>query len=122
MMHVAIDSTYAGMVAVQGRLKTDTHAVIDALDDAGLRIVMATYLLRGCVQLLSSDPTLHPAYENSLLQAHRYAAQSRIKLPRCHHPRRLYDVEVFCHTACRAQRLPPAMTPHVSKDVPSGFL
>lgn len=42
VMYVAIDSTYAGLVAVQDRLKTDTKTAIDALHGAGLRIIMAT--------------------------------------------------------------------------------
>jgi len=42
VMYVAIDSRYAGLVAVQDRLKPDTRAAIDALHDAGLRIIMAT--------------------------------------------------------------------------------
>jgi len=42
VMYVAIDSRYAGLVAVQDRLKTDTRTAIDALHDAGLRIIMAT--------------------------------------------------------------------------------
>jgi len=42
VMYVAIDSKYAGLVAVQDRLKTDTQAAIDVLHNAGLRIIMAT--------------------------------------------------------------------------------
>jgi len=42
VMYVAIDSKYAGLVAVQDRIKTDTKKAIDALHSAGLRIIMAT--------------------------------------------------------------------------------
>ncbi len=42
VMYVAIDSQYAGMVAVQDRIKPNTKAAIDALHNAGLRIIMAT--------------------------------------------------------------------------------
>jgi len=42
VMYVAIDSSYAGLVAVQDRIKPGTQTAIDALHGAGLRIIMAT--------------------------------------------------------------------------------
>jgi len=42
VMYMAIDGDFAGLVAVQDRIKADTGKAIDGLHAAGVRIVMAT--------------------------------------------------------------------------------
>ncbi len=41
-MYVSIDGAFAGVVAVQDRVKESTRAAIDALHESGVRVIMAT--------------------------------------------------------------------------------
>ena len=42
VMYLAVDRTFAGLIAVQDRVKDSTRAAIDALHDSGVRVIMAT--------------------------------------------------------------------------------
>ena len=42
VMYLAVDRTFAGLIAVQDRVKDSTKAAIDALHDSGVRVIMAT--------------------------------------------------------------------------------
>ena len=42
VMYLAVDGAFAGLIAVQDRVKESTRGAIDALHEAGLRVIMAT--------------------------------------------------------------------------------